>query len=72
MESIKNRYHEAISACLKCVSVSLCFCRKRGITLPVTHTASTVPVGSCIAVYVGLCRTFPGVLTASTQMLGRD
>lgn len=39
--------------------------------LPVIHTANTVgpysvSMGCSIAVYVGLCSTFPGVLTAST------
>ena len=71
MESVKNRYLEAVSACQKCVSVSFCFCRQRGVTLPVIHTANTVgpnivSVGCGIAVYVGLCSNFPGVLTAST------
>lgn len=71
MESIKNRCLEAVSACQKCVSVSFYFCRQRGIMLPVIHTANTVgpysvSMGCSIAVYVGLCSTFPGVLTAST------
>lgn len=72
MESIKNRYLEAVSACQKCVSVSFCFSRQRGIMLPVIHTANTVGPNTASVdcdIAGGLCLTFP-VPTASTEMLG--